>query len=333
MATSIEWTDVTDNIITAQGGGWWCRKISPGCLHCYAARINNSSYYGGNKKAYTGDAPPLLLRREFFDRWKRQKKAKRHFVASMTDVFGEWVPVEWALEMLDAMAAAPLQTFQVLTKRPGVARRYIAFDSKASGRNGFGIGEVSPTLRAMGHKLTHHNAGGQVAIAFDSTQITNPDNRCNPQPGDPCHPLAAGAHPPAVCFSARERADDGRGYERAPHVFEEGLSGTYVRRLTPRECERLQGFPDDYTLIPGWGDRPRKPTDRADTVDYLIATGFPPGEAELLADHPDGARYRALGNSKAVPVVRWIGARIDAVEALKLNDNNPATGSTPSDRA
>jgi DNA (cytosine-5)-methyltransferase 1 len=54
-----------------------------------------------------------------------------------------------------------------------------------------------------------------------------------------------------------------------------------VRRLTPRECERLQGFPDDYTDIKPKG----KPT-------------------------PDGPRYKALGNSRAVPVVRWIGKRI-----------------------
>ena len=58
-----------------------------------------------------------------------------------------------------------------------------------------------------------------------------------------------------------------------------------VRRLTPVECERLQGFPDRYTdILPGG-----KPT-------------------------PDGPRYKALGNSMAVPVMRWIGERIDAVE-------------------
>ena len=57
-----------------------------------------------------------------------------------------------------------------------------------------------------------------------------------------------------------------------------------VRRLTPRECERLQGFPDDYTAIP-WR---RKPADQC----------------------PDGPRYKALGNSMAVPVMRWIGKRI-----------------------
>ena len=57
-----------------------------------------------------------------------------------------------------------------------------------------------------------------------------------------------------------------------------------VRRLTPKECERLQGFPDDYTKIPF-----RK---------------------KSAADCPDGARYKALGNSMAVPVMRWIGMRI-----------------------
>lgn len=59
-----------------------------------------------------------------------------------------------------------------------------------------------------------------------------------------------------------------------------------VRRLTPRECERLQGFPDDYT------DIPYRNKEHA----------------------PDGARYKALGNSMAVPVMRWIGQRIQETE-------------------
>lgn len=61
-----------------------------------------------------------------------------------------------------------------------------------------------------------------------------------------------------------------------------------VRRLTPRECERLQGFPDDWSLIPWKG----KPVDQC----------------------PDGPRYKACGNSMAVPVMRWIGSRIAQVE-------------------
>ena len=64
-----------------------------------------------------------------------------------------------------------------------------------------------------------------------------------------------------------------------------------VRRLSPRECERLQGFDDDHTLIP-WRNNP------ADQC-------------------PDGPRYKALGNSMAVPCMAWIGKRIDAVEKAK----------------
>jgi DNA (cytosine-5)-methyltransferase 1 len=64
-----------------------------------------------------------------------------------------------------------------------------------------------------------------------------------------------------------------------------------VRRLSPKECERLQGFNDDHTLIP-WRN---KPADQC----------------------PDGPRYKALGNSMAVPCMAWIGKRIDAVEKTK----------------
>lgn len=70
----------------------------------------------------------------------------------------------------------------------------------------------------------------------------------------------------------------------APHVMRRAQA---ARRLTPRECERLQGFPDDYTLLPYRG----KPA-------------------------ADGPRYKALGNSMAVPVMRWIGQRIAKMEAL-----------------
>ena len=61
-------------------------------------------------------------------------------------------------------------------------------------------------------------------------------------------------------------------------------NGLQVRRLTPTECERLQGFPDNHTQIP-WRGKP-------------------------AADCPDGPRYKAIGNSMAVPVMRWIGRKI-----------------------
>ena len=116
--TNIQWTDVTDNPIAAADGGWWCRKISAGCANCYAEKLNNNSFFTGNQRSYTGQPPELTLKREVIQKWARMRTSKKHFVGSMTDIFGEWVPMEWHLELLDAMAAAPKQTFQLLTKRP-----------------------------------------------------------------------------------------------------------------------------------------------------------------------------------------------------------------------
>jgi putative uncharacterized protein (fragment) len=65
------------------------------------------------------------------------------------------------------------------------------------------------------------------------------------------------------------------------HAVSDGLQ---VRRLMPVECERLQGFPSGHTQIP-WRGKP-------------------------AADCPDSPRYKAIGNSMAVPVMRWIGSRI-----------------------
>ncbi len=130
----IEWTEDTDNIIVVEGGGWWCRMISPGCANCYAARLNRNTFYGGNHLPYSGQPPKLLLRRDIIDGWQRQTRPRKHFVASMTDVFGEWVEREWIFYFLDGMLAAPLQTFQVLTKRPAVAARETAAWLEARGR-------------------------------------------------------------------------------------------------------------------------------------------------------------------------------------------------------
>jgi len=166
-----------------------------------------------------------------------------------------------------------------------------------------------------------------VPVAFDTTQITSKVNRSNPQPGDPCHPLAAGAHPPAVAFHNRQDPDvsgavthplgakdnglaiafsakdyGGDEGDLAPTLRAGGHTTSHanggvmpavatsmqVRRLTPRERCRLQGFPDDYLDIPYRG----KPA-------------------------ADGPKYKALGNSMAVPVMRWIFERIGQVDAIR----------------
>ena len=77
---------------------------------------------------------------------------------------------------------------------------------------------------------------------------------------------------------------DNKAFTLSTHQDQQIFHQMAVRRLTPRECERLQGFPDDYTKIP----YRNKDSDKC----------------------PDSPRYKALGNSWAVPVVRWIGERI-----------------------
>jgi DNA (cytosine-5)-methyltransferase 1 len=114
--------------------------------------------------------------------------------------------------------------------------------------------------------------------------------------------LAKGAKPMRNPVSGSSRGADGnspnpavaatlsaRDYKR-PSCGRDGVtgnpivSGPFVRRLTPVEFERLQGFPDDWTAVPWKGK-----------------------------EAPDTPRYKALGNSMAVPVMRWIGERISAV--------------------
>lgn len=156
-----------------------------------------------------------------------------------------------------------------------------------------GEGDISGALNADEgmHQRTY--------LAFDTTQMTHPANRSHPQPGDPSPPVTTTGHPPAVAFTlhgadgtvstASETESAAALRAREPGKVENSTTtialqgGSAVRRLTPTECERLQGFPDGYTDVPFRG--------RAAA---------------------DGPRYKALGNSFAVPVVAWIGERISA---------------------
>lgn len=80
-----------------------------------------------------------------------------------------------------------------------------------------------------------------------------------------------------------------RGGDGGTHDFVLPANGSVVRRLTPGECERLQGFPPGWTRIP-WRGKPPK-------------------------DCPDGPRYKAVGNSMCVNVMRWLGRRIEEVSS------------------
>jgi DNA (cytosine-5)-methyltransferase 1 len=198
--------------------------------------------------------------------------------------------------------------------------------------------KICSTLNAnFGSKLglenQHINEGAPMFVPYDLKQVTSKENhQLSRKVGDPCHTLAkenaCGSAVVAIQGNLIGRdsggpqgvgaSDDGVMYTLTkadvhgvaqPIGFEANMSlqqpssgGVYqtltrrthasvmepatmaVRRLTPVECERLQGFPDNYTNI--------------------------------RENCPDGPRYKALGNSMAVPVMRWIGERIQAVERI-----------------
>jgi DNA (cytosine-5)-methyltransferase 1 len=161
----------------------------------------------------------------------------------------------------------------------------------ADASTGCGIGEEGEAMFTI--SKSHSHAVAQP-IAF-SGQMSNPqtdvDMTQTLQAKNPMA-VAVGAFNPGQSASAHSigyesemaptlEANEGGNNKPAVHI------GMAVRRLTPVECERLQGFPDNYTDIKHKG----KPT-------------------------PDGPRYKALGNSMAVPVMHWIGKRIAAVDQI-----------------
>lgn len=136
--------------------------------------------------------------------------------------------------------------------------------SQGAGAGGVGAEpEQSPTLIADWHN---------PAVYPIDEPITMADLNSNTAIGhDMVGTLKVGGEAPSVC-----------------------LGCTVVRRLTPKECERLQGFPDDWTKI-----------------------GYKGKSAD---DCPDGPRYKAIGNSMAVPVMKWIGERIDLADKEELRN-------------
>jgi DNA (cytosine-5)-methyltransferase 1 len=164
-------------------------------------------------------------------------------------------------------------------------------EGHSSGGLGFGqSGDPSFTV-TKGHSHA-------VAHAFYSTGGTHGVNQ-HPEVS-PAVKVGSGLgipSPPAVAFQQNQLGEVRCGNIAGTVNTNSNASGRNtpmamqamtVRRLTPRECERLQGFPDDYTLIP-WRKK----------------------QAE---DCPDGPRYKALGNSMAVNCMAWIGERIAALE-------------------
>jgi DNA (cytosine-5)-methyltransferase 1 len=157
---------------------------------------------------------------------------------------------------------------EVLAIREGLQRNLEASGKTRKGAASDAEGGVARCVTTGEGKRQDYETCTVIAqpVPYDLFQITAPVNRQNRKPGDPCHTLAR---------------------DNAAHAAV--AQAMTVRRLTPRECERLQGFPDDWTLIPWRG----KPSEQC----------------------PDGPRYKALGNSMACNCMAWIGERIAAVHS------------------
>ena len=125
-----------------------------------------------------------------------------------------------------------------------------------------------------------------VVACFDETQTTSSENRSTANPDTAVVAIRENQRGEVAESDQTNALSSGGG--KPGQGYAAARVGMQVRRLTPTECERLQGFPDGYTRIAYRG----KSADKC----------------------PDGPRYKALGNSMAVPVMRWIGERIQLVE-------------------
>ena len=159
---------------------------------------------------------------------------------------------------------------------------------------------VAPTLLAQGNSTGGHRPPGtdtaDSLIPFAFAENSRGELRLEGGDGQRVGAISTGGGKPgqgvpmiaiADTLTSSWHNSNGASAGNNAGVINPIFHGSAVRRLTPRECERLQGFPDDYTRI--------------------VVRGKPAA---------DGPRYKALGNSMAVPVMAWIGQRIELVESL-----------------
>ena len=297
----------------------------------FAYRILDAQYFGVAQRrrrvfvvGYLGDwraAAAVLFERHSLSGDSAPSREKRKEAASgITHGLGDGGELARCLNACNTASGRLDVSVETFVSQP-IALQDITSREKAQNGRGWNADGSAYTVD------THATQGVAQPIPFDTTQITSKANYSKPESGDPCHPLAAGAHPPAIAqpisFSgqmsnpqtdvdmtqtlqaknpmavvaptltaANDPSRSPQSSEVTQQVYSVYQSSMAVRRLTPVECERLQGFPDNYTDIQ------------------------PKGKAT-----PDGPRYKALGNSMAVPVMAWIGKRIQEVENLQCKPN------------
>ncbi|HCA9945023.1 TPA: phage N-6-adenine-methyltransferase [Klebsiella pneumoniae] len=175
----------------------------------------------------------------------------------------------------------------------------------------------------LAHTLGRNHGQENACIAFsykdhgaDASEDLSPTLRA----GNSDNSNANGGQPPAIAYAfkpgqgakargigfAEEQSPTLTSASSGTNLTPSVMHGVSVRRLMPVECERLQGFPDNHTQISWRGKEATK--------------------------CPDGPRYRAIGNSMAVPVMRWIGERIAAALPVKKSAGDYGGSKTPADQ-
>jgi DNA (cytosine-5)-methyltransferase 1 len=184
-----------------------------------------------------------------------------------------------------------------------------------TGRQNLVVDAAAPPVTTHPYNDNLSRENGLVVTAFNGAQ--------DPAVYGPLTGSCGGNQGQETCVAFTERSrNGGRNLEmqdNLAYALQNPASGggthsrriatrSAVRRLTPRESERLQGFPDDYTLIPYARRMPKKIDE--EWIDYLMRGGRATYD-ECLRAAKDSPRYKAIGNSKAVNVIRWILLRIE----------------------
>jgi len=196
--------------------------------------------------------------------------------------------------------AHPVHAFKVRGGCEGGGKGYLGEDEKA-----FTISTMQDQQIAQPIQICFNDANGKRAdrpnggCYITENPKASPTVTCAESDLKVLQPIAVDA--PTIIDRAAFNQGENAQYEprieegqtmsslvaRGPHAVQHTMA---IRRLTPKECERLQGFQDDWTKIP----YRNKPADQC----------------------PDGPRYKACGNSMAVPVMRWIGQRIQLIDTI-----------------
>ncbi len=250
-----------------RGRGWTDAGVVHGPQRCAAWRVLDAQFFGVAQR-------------------------RRRVFALARAGAGDWSAADALLPVGESLRwhPAPRRASRERTAGAAAARtrggRGLGTDAELDGALIPSTGDVSHCLNAGGMGRQDYETETLVAHSLRGEGFDASEDGTGR--GTPLVPVAF--HPTQDPISSTDGTTHAMGTGSKGGVATVAVAAAMqVRRLTPRECERLQGFQDDWTLIP-WRGRP-------------------------AAECPDGPRYKSLGNSMAVPCMRWIGERIAAVES------------------